>query len=134
MQLASHVQMLSQEAEHLNKPALTNPLLKAAMASLVRRVLARHLSPLGATAEDPKYAVQNRPRVVPWTASVIRSSQGRKIGSTNAHCSSDNSQRPAIAIRRDALSNSSLADFDHRNVYEIGTRDRMRRLVSGEIR
>jgi hypothetical protein len=76
MQLASHVQMLSQEAEHFDKPALTNPLLKAAMASLVGRVLARHFSPLGATAENPEHAVQNGPRVMPGTAAVIRPSRG----------------------------------------------------------
>jgi hypothetical protein len=76
MQFASLVQMLSQEAKHFDKPALTNPLLKAAMASLVGRVLARHLSPLRATAENPQYAVQNGPRVMPWTASVIRSPHG----------------------------------------------------------
>jgi len=75
MQLASLVQMLGQEAKHFDKPALTNPLLKAAMAGLVGRVLVRHFSPLGATAENPQHAVQHRPRVVPWTASVIRSSR-----------------------------------------------------------
>jgi hypothetical protein len=76
MQFASLVQMLSQEAKHSDEPALANPLLKAAMASLVGRVLARHLCPLGATAENPQHTVQHRPRVVPWTASVIRSPHG----------------------------------------------------------
>ena len=76
MQLASLVQMLSQDAKHFDKPALTNLLLKAATASLVGRVLARHLRPLGATAENPKHAVQNGPRVMPWTAAIIRSSRG----------------------------------------------------------
>jgi hypothetical protein len=46
---------------------------------------------------------------------------GRKIGSTNFHCSSVSSQRPAIQVRRDALSISSFAEIGCQDVYEIGS-------------
>jgi hypothetical protein len=48
--------------------------------------------------------------------------RGRRIGSTNSHCSSVGSQRPAIQVRRDALSISSLAEIRPENVYEMGSR------------
>jgi hypothetical protein len=48
--------------------------------------------------------------------------RGRRIGSTNSHCSSVSSQRPAIQVRRDALSISSLAEIRPENVYEMGSR------------
>ena len=46
---------------------------------------------------------------------------GASVGSTTSHCSSVSSQRPAMAIRRDALSNSSFAEFQPQNVYEMGS-------------
>jgi hypothetical protein len=53
MKLASLMQMLSQQAQCLNELALADPLLEAAVAGLVRRILRRHLGPLRATAENP---------------------------------------------------------------------------------
>ena len=46
---------------------------------------------------------------------------GRSNGSTNSHCSSVSSQRPAITVRKDALSIFSLAEIRPRTVYEMGS-------------
>jgi hypothetical protein len=47
---------------------------------------------------------------------------GRSTGSTNSHCSSVSSQRPAIDVRGLDQSNFSLAEKQHENVYEMGPR------------
>jgi hypothetical protein len=47
---------------------------------------------------------------------------GRKIGSTTFHCSSVSSQRAAITVRGDALSNSSFAERRSHNVYKMGSK------------
>src|ERR1019366_8797755 len=81
--------------------------------------ISAHCAPLPRIQSTPLSTVpvscQGRPRL-----SLRRT--GRKTGSTNSHCSSVSSQRPAIAVRRDALSNSSFAEFRRRNVYEMGSR------------
>jgi len=69
------MQLPCQQSQHLNQPALPNPLLEATMAGLVRRILGRHLSPLRATAENPQHAIQHCPRVVPGTAAVVLTPQ-----------------------------------------------------------
>ncbi len=46
---------------------------------------------------------------------------GRRIGSTNSHCSSVNSQRPAIPVCGAAQTTSSFPQFRNSNVYEMGS-------------
>ncbi len=43
--------------KQFNKLALANPLLKTTITRLVGRVLVRHFSPLGATAENPENTI-----------------------------------------------------------------------------
>ena len=82
-----------------------------------------HCAPLPRIQNTPcntaRVSCQGRPRL-----SSRRT--GRSNGSTNSHCSSVNSQRPAMLVRRDALSNFSLAEIRPRNVYEMGSRIRLR--------
>jgi hypothetical protein len=70
------MQVFNQRMKHFNKSALARPPLETTMAGLIGRILGRHLSLLGATAENPEYAVQHGLRVMLWTASMIRSSRG----------------------------------------------------------
>jgi hypothetical protein len=99
MEFASLMQMFGQQAQCFNELALANPLLT--------RIQSTPFS-------TARVSCQGRPRLSSRRA-------GRKIGSTTSHCSSVSSQRPAMAIRRDALSNSSFADFKPQNVYEMGS-------------
>ena len=78
-----------------------------------------HCAPLPSIQNTPcstaRVSCQGRPRLSSRRA-------GRSTGSTNSHCSSVSSQRPAIPVRRDALSKSSLAEITPQNVYEMGSR------------
>jgi len=44
------MQILGQQPQALNQPALAYPLLEAPMAGLIRRIFGRHLGPLRTTA------------------------------------------------------------------------------------
>src|SRR5579859_4494110 len=81
--------------------------------------ISAHCAPVPKTHSTPfstaRVSCHGRPRL-----SLRR--RGRKTGSNNSHCSSVSSQRPAIAVRRDALSNSSLAENYTKKVYEMGSR------------
>jgi len=71
MKLASLMKMVSQQAQRFYQLALANPLLKTPVAGLIGRILRRHLGPLRAAAQYPKYTVQHRPRLVPRAAAII---------------------------------------------------------------
>ena len=71
MQLASLMKMFGQQAQRLHDLAFANPLLKTPVAGLVGRILGRHLGPLRAAAENPKHAVEHRPRLMPRTTTII---------------------------------------------------------------
>jgi hypothetical protein len=79
-----------------------------------------HCAPLPRIQNTPystaRVSCQGRPRLSSRRA-------GRKTGSTNSHCSSVSSQRPAMTVCRDALSNFSLAEISPRNVYEMGSKE-----------
>jgi hypothetical protein len=62
--------------EALQEPiesAAALPLLKAAVAGLVRRVALRQIRPRGAGAQDPQHAVEHGARIGPRPATTIRS-------------------------------------------------------------
>ena len=77
-----------------------------------------HCAPLPRIQKTPcstaRVSCQGRPR-------LSSRRDGRKTGSTNSHCSSVSSQRPAMPACRDALSNFSLAEIGPRIVYEMGS-------------
>jgi hypothetical protein len=109
------------QAQCFNEHALAYLLLKKPIAGLVRRILVWHLvhsAPLPRVQRTPfsttRASCQGRSRLSSRRA-------GRKTGSTTFHCSSVSSQRPAMAIRRDGLSNSGVADVMFQNVYEMAS-------------
>jgi hypothetical protein len=51
------MQMASKQAQHFDQFAFANPLLEAAMAGLIGRILGGHLRPLCAAAKNPEHAV-----------------------------------------------------------------------------
>ena len=115
------MQMSGQQAQRLNQLAFANPLLKTPVTGLVRRILRWHLGPLRAAAQYPEHTVQHCPRIVPRTAAIILTpgwTQDRLHQLPLFVC-----QFPTTchAIRRDALSNSSLADIQQQNIYEMGS-------------
>jgi hypothetical protein len=114
------VQQLRQKPQHFNQPAIADPLLEAAMARLVRRILLRQLTPLSPRPEHPQQvsntallSCQGRPRRTPAEA-------GRSTGSTNFHCSSVNSQRPVIRAAWRHQSNSRMYQITAPENYETG--------------
>jgi hypothetical protein len=115
------MQILGQQARRLYELALANPLLDSPVAGLRRRILRRRLGPLQTAAENPQHTIQSRPRVVLGRQRLSARRAGRKIDSTNSHCSSINSQRAAIQIRGDDLSNSSYSNIGTRIVNEMGS-------------
>ncbi len=78
-----------------------------------------HCAPVPSIHNTPfntaRVSCHGRPRLSPRRA-------GRSTGSTNSHCSSVSSQRPAIAARGNALSLPSFADFRLENVYEMSSK------------
>jgi hypothetical protein len=65
------MQMSDQPAKHFNESAFANPLLEAAMARLVGKILARHFSPLNPAAENPQHSVQHCSRVMPRKIAIV---------------------------------------------------------------
>ena len=116
------MQMFGQQPQCLNQLALANPLLKAPVAGLVRRILRRHLGPLCAAAQNPEHAVQHRPRIVPWAATVVltpRRAQQRFHQSPLFVCQFPTARH--LSLRR-RLEHPSVAENRLRNVYEMGSR------------
>ena len=79
----------------------------------------RHCAPVPRTQNTPfntaRVSCHGRPRLSARRAS-------RSTGSTNTHCSSVNSQRPAIGACGDAQSNSRMHHLQASDVYETGSR------------
>ena len=68
------MQPRSQQFQRLFQLAAAHPLLEAAMAGLERRILLRQFAPLRTGAQHPQHAVQHRSRIMPRSATIIRSS------------------------------------------------------------
>jgi hypothetical protein len=58
-------QIFGQSAENPLQTALPHPLLEAAMAGLVRRILAGQILPAGSGAQNPKHTVEHSAGVAP---------------------------------------------------------------------
>jgi hypothetical protein len=59
--------------------------------------------------------------------------RGRRVGSTNSHCSSGSFRRPAIYYREDALRKTSFAENCGQNIYEVGSSKSLFSVKSREL-
>jgi hypothetical protein len=66
IQLSSTTQVLSQRPKELFKRAVSDPVLEATVAGLVRRIATRKVLPRCPGAEDPQDAIQDVSRIAVW--------------------------------------------------------------------
>jgi hypothetical protein len=71
--------MSGEQAQHLNQLALSNPLLEAAMAGLVRRIFVGQFAPLCPSAQHPQDSVEHGSRVLPRTTATVRTPLGPQL-------------------------------------------------------
>jgi len=69
--LAAVPQIFGEPLEQPIEAAAPLPLLKPAMAGLIRRIAARQIVPRGAGAQHPEHAVQHGPRIGPRASATI---------------------------------------------------------------
>src|SRR6185437_13335181 len=65
---------LRQTPQHFLQPALSNPLLEAPMAGLVRRIPLRHLAPARPAPQHPQHTVEYPARVLPRSPAAVLAS------------------------------------------------------------
>lgn len=108
VELALRIEQSRQQTQRFFERAAANPLLKPAMTGLERRLLLRQFAPLRPCAKHPENPVQDRTGLVPRATAIILATSRTKYGLTKTHCSSVNSQHPAIAVRGDHQSISRM--------------------------
>ena len=82
------------------------PLLKAAMAGLVRGIAGGQIMPRGAGAQHPEHAIQHRPRIGPRASAPIGASartkgrfEQRPLGVSEIHAARYDASRPVVTRR-----------------------------------
>ncbi len=63
VELAAPLEILGERMQNALECALAHPILKSAMAGLIRRIPRRHVFPRRAGPKDPQHAVQNVSRI-----------------------------------------------------------------------
>ena len=71
---ATGQQVFGESTQNPLQTAFSHPLLETAMASLVRRILARQVLPAGSGAQNPEHAVEHSAGVAPRAAATIAAS------------------------------------------------------------
>jgi hypothetical protein len=71
---AAGQQIFGEDAQNPLQTAFPHPLLEAAMAGLVRWILARQVLPAGSGAQNPEHAVEHRAGVAPGPTATIGAS------------------------------------------------------------
>jgi hypothetical protein len=70
--LPAIAEILREALEQSIEPPASLPLLKTAMARLIRRIAPRQVRPQRAGAQHPQHPVQDGARIGPWPAATIR--------------------------------------------------------------
>ena len=94
------------------------------MTGLIGRIARRQIVPRSARAQNPKYTVQYRARVLPRSASPIFPRLGRNNGSRTAHWASVRSMLSIYAISHNLQLAQSL-----KCVYEITSSIRRQKII-----
>jgi hypothetical protein len=79
------MQVMCQQFQRLFQHPRAEPVLKPAVAGLIRRILLGQLTPLRARSQHPEHPVHYRARVVPGAATVIRPTFRLQVGGRVIH-------------------------------------------------